>query len=44
MRPPAVVLVNLRLLGNIDGLQAGHAMQAIYNVRDICIMGESQCS
>ena len=38
---PAVVLMDLHLPGEIDGLAAAHAMQAIYNVRVIYYTGET---
>jgi CheY-like chemotaxis protein len=41
MHRPAVVLMNLHLPGEIDGLAAAHAMQAIYDVRVIYFMGET---
>jgi len=41
MHRPAVVLMNLCLPGEIDGLAVAHAMQAIDDVRVIYFMGET---
>jgi hypothetical protein len=38
---PALVLMDLRLPGEMDGLAAGHAIQAIDDVRVIYFMGET---